>query len=134
MIMPYGKIAYIGQMTTQANMVMTNKSAFIDLNNVVYFCGNALVADYTAGSVLATLPSDMMFPLQIVVIPVCVKESDADQPTVVPMTINTDGTIEIGIDLSDADLYLSGVFFTTNSRYYTPEIGNVYPNNTSPLA
>lgn len=131
--MPYGKIAYIGQMIVQSNMVMTNKSAFIDLNNVVYFCGNAMVADYTAGEVLATLPDEMMFPLQTVVIPVCVTEADAIIPTVVPMTVNTDGTIEIGADLADADLYLSGVSFTANSRYYTPEIGNVYPNNTSPL-
>lgn len=131
--MPYGKIAYIGQMTVQSNMVMTNKSAFIDLNNVVYFCGNAMVADYTAGDVLATLPDEMMFPLQTVVIPVCVQEADAVAPTVVAMTVNTDGTIEIGTDLNDADLYLSGVSFTANSRYYTPEIGNVHPNNTSPL-
>ena len=55
------------------------------------------------------------------------------QTRTVPMKIDSNGNVSLMQDFDSATVHLAGFQFTANSRYYTPESGNVYANNTSPL-
>ena len=59
--------------------------------------------------------------------------SSSTQTRTVPMKIDNNGNVSLMQDFDSATVHLAGFQFTSNSRYYTPEIGNVYANNTSPL-
>lgn len=50
------------------------------------------------------------------------------------LTVGTDGTLSFDKNIENGVIYLNGIQFTSNSKYYTPEIGNIYNNGTSPLS
>lgn len=61
------------------------------------------------------------------------ESSSSAQTRTVPLKIASNGNVSLMQGFDSATVHLSGFQFTANSRYYTPEIGNVYANNTSPL-
>ena len=129
--MPYGRIFSIGQMTLEEATSMDNLTAYLDMNNVVYFCGNATLTNYTAEMPFATLPDDAMVPSSTLLVPICVTSDGATRLTYLIVDVN--GELSLPFDYQSATVHMDGISFTVNDRYYTPEIGNVYPNNTSPM-
>ena len=131
--MPYTTIGSIGEMTLGEGVSMGNKMAMLTRNNIVCFGDDATLMNYTAGQTLATLPDTLFRPLVTVLVPVCLTPSNGI-PSYAVMTVTTEGTISINENVDSGTLHLAGVCFTVNSRYYTPQIGNIYNNGTSPLS
>lgn len=134
--MPYRVIGAIGEMALATGVTMVNKAAVMTLDNQVMFCGNMTIANYAQNTVLATLPDEQMWPSEPVVIPCWLQtnQSGNQQYTMVGIGIQTDGTLVMGRNVQNGVLFLNGAQFTANSKYYTPEIGNIYNNGTSPLS
>ena len=130
--MPYTVIGGIGVMELAEGCTMANPANVMTLNNQVMFCGDAQLTGYTAGSTFATLSEEGLFPEEPVVIPVCV--TSGSSTSVVPLTVQVDGGLELPSDYTSATVHLNGVQFTANSKYYTPAIGNIYNDGTSPLS
>ena len=131
--MAYTVIGGIGVMTLGEGVTMPNPANVMTLNNQVMLCGDAELSEYRAGSVIATLSEDSLCPGEDVVIPVCVT-SDGET-RIAALTVNPLGEISLPFDYANgATVHLNGIQFTANSQYYTPEIGNIYNNGTSPLS
>lgn len=129
--MPYTGIGAIGVMTLAENATMANPANVMTLNNQVMLCGDCSLEGYTAGTAFATLSEETIWPSAAVVIPVCVTEDSGTR--IAPLTVSTAGELSLPIDYASATVHLNGVEFTANSKYYTPEIGNIYNDGTSPL-
>ena len=130
--MPYTVIGGIGVMTLADNCTMQNPANVMTLNNQVMLCGDAVLSNYSANATFATLSDEGMFPTSVVVIPVCV--TSESQTRLTYLTILTNGELSLPFDYTEATVHLNGIQFTANSKYYTPEIGNIYNNGTSPLS
>ena len=111
---------------------MENPANVMTLNNQVMFCGDAQLANYSANASFAALSDEGMFPTNVVVIPVCV--TSESQTRLTYLTVQTNGELSLPFDYNEATVHLNGIQFTANSKYYTPEIGNIYNNGTSPLS
>lgn len=130
--MPYTVIGGIGVMTLADNCSMQNPANVMTLDNQVMFCGNATLTNYTAGSTFATLSETSLAPDEAVIVPVCV--TSEGQTRIACLSVGVDGALSLPFDYMEAIVHLNGVMFSSNSKYYTPEIGNVYNNGTSPLS
>jgi hypothetical protein len=128
--MAYSTIAAIGTMTLAPTLVSPNTCAFMTLNNIVNFCGNIrTINQVNANATIATLPDESMFPDYPVMFPVYAGTS------LVQMQVTTNGEIKPSTAIPPmTTIYLNGISFGVNSKYYTPEIGNIYNNGTSPLS
>lgn len=127
--MAYTQIANIGVITT--NFTSTNPCNMQTLNNVIMLCDDLEITNYNANDVLLTLSDSSMFPNTEIVIPVCVTEGI--QTRIAPLTINIAGELSLPFTYTSAIVRLNGICFHVNSQYYTPAIGNIYNNGTSPL-
>lgn len=123
--MPYTKLGDLQLLTLSSNATTDNKCTVMSLNNSVSFMGNIELTGYAANTVFATL-AESMRPTSEVVIPVYIEDELAK------MTISSNGEMSLAID-ADGILYLNGIVFSANSRYYNAEIGNNFPQGSSPL-
>lgn len=130
--MPYTVIGGIGVMTLGEGVTMANPANVMTLNNQVMLCGDATLANYVEGATIATLSEESLFPGEDVVIPVCVT-SDGET-RIAPLTVSDAGVLSLPFSYTAATVHLNGIQFTANSQYYTPEIGNIYNDGTSPLS
>lgn len=126
--MPYTIIGGIGEMIAADNADIHNKANILTLNNVVMLCDNVNLTDYTAGETFLTLSEESFFPDTNVNIPIVVNNQ------LTWLTITTDGELKLPNSYETAVVCLNGIMFSVNSKYYTPEIGNVFNNGTSPLS
>lgn len=146
--MPYTVIGAIGELELASGTSASsgNKCALMSLNNEVMFCDNLFVENAESDSAIAVLPDETMYPMDSVTIPVKVTtptapltayEHDngiiANHLPFAQLTISNSGELSLDRELSNCTVYLRGLSFNSNSRYYTPEIGNIYNNGTSPL-
>lgn len=123
--MPYTKLGDLQLLTLSSNATTDNKCTVMSLNNSVSFMGNIELTGYATNTAFATL-AESMRPTSEVVIPVYI----GDELT--KMTIYPNGEMALAID-ADGILYLNGIVFSANSRYYNAEIGNNFPQGSSPL-
>lgn len=123
--MPYTKLGDLQLLTLSSTAETDNKCTVMSLNNSVSFMGNITLTGYAANTAFATL-AESMRPTSDVVIPVYIEDE------LTKMTISADGTMKLAID-ADGILYLNGIVFSANSRYYNAEIGNNFPQGSSPL-
>lgn len=129
--MSYTVIGGIGEMLLEDVASMSNKANVMTLNNVVLLCGDCTLAAYTANSVFATLSEEDLYPGTEVRVPVCVTSEGETRLTF--LTVGTEGALSLPFDYASAVVHLNGICFNVNSKYYTPEIGNIFNNGTSPL-
>lgn len=130
-MMPYRVIAAVGEMTLADTAAMTNKANVMTLDNVVMLCGDCTLTNYTAGAAFATLSEESIFPEEAVTVPVCVTSDGQTRLTF--LAVGIDGTLSLPFDYASATVHLNGICFNSNSKYYTPEIGNIFNNGTSPI-
>lgn len=131
--MAYGLIASIGEMIAADGVTFDNGNpcAFMDLNNVIYFCDDITVNGIQTGVTILTLPDETMFPNIETVIHVPT-ETVSGNMSMSFLTVDTSGHIKI-LGNPATTYHLAGYSFHINGRYYNPEIGNIYNNGSSPL-
>lgn len=129
--MPYTNIGAIGEIELADNAASENKANIMTLNNVIMFGGDVVLVDYHANDTFATLSEDTLYPSSPVKVPCVVTSENTDRIAV--LTVNDDGTMALPFDYESATVHLSSVLVSTNNKWYTPEIGNIYNNGTSPL-
>ena len=128
--MAYTHIANIG--TAQSSFTIANPANIQTLDNIIMFCDDIEIANYTAGDDIVKLVSNTMYPASSMIIPVCV--TDSGVTAIEPLTIADTGELSLQSSHTLATVHLNGICFHANSQYYTPAIGNIYNNGTSPLS
>lgn len=129
--MPYTVIGDIGEYELDSSGTAENKCNILTLNNVVMLCDNVTVNDYMALDPLIKLSSEQFYPESEICIPICIEENNSF--LIKPLHVNTNGELYLDDSYENATIYLNGICFNVNSKYYTPYIGNIYNNGTSPL-
>ena len=124
--MPYTKLGDLQLLTLADTATTDNDCTVMSLNNSVSFMGNIELVEYTAYSTFATL-AESMRPTKEIAIPVYIEDK------LTKLTISPNGEMAIAIN-ADGILYLNGIVFSANSRYYNAEIGNNFPQGSSPLS
>lgn len=130
--MPYTVIGGIGVIST--SHLTANPCNIQTLNNVIMLCDDIEIATggYTANDTLLTLSDPEMFPDTEIVVPICVTEGTTTRTA--PLTINLAGEFSLPFSYAAGTIvHLNGICWHVNSKYYTPAIGNIYNNGTSPL-
>ena len=127
--MAYNRLGNIGVVTT-ANTV-TNPCNIQTLDNIIMLCDDVELINYTADDVILTLSDSSMFPAQDIVFPVCVTEQTGTRTAA--CTFHDDGTFTLPFSYTSATVHFNGICLHVNSVYYTPTIGNIYNNGSSPL-
>lgn len=129
--MPYTVIGGIGEIQLADNAISENKANIMTLNNVIMFGGDIVLVDYHANEPFATLSEETLYPALPVKVPCIVTSENTDR--IVALTVHDDGTLTLPFNYDSATVCLSGVLVNTNNKWYTPKIGNIYNNGTSPL-
>lgn len=127
--MAYTVLGNIGTITTSHST--SNPCCIQSKDNIVMFCDDLDVSNYTANDVLLELPDASMYPSTEIIIPVCVTENNNTR--IAPLTVNIAGELSLPFSYTSATVHLNGICWHVNSQYYTPSIGNIYNNGTSPL-
>ena len=115
----------------------SNPCNLMTLNNIGMLCDDIVIDSYTADNILITFSeTNLMSPDYDLKIPVVITKDASTTPTdsIEILEIHNDGTISLPISLTDAIVHTNGILFHFNSKYYTPAIGNIYDNGTSPLS
>lgn len=126
--MPYTVIGGIGEVIPTSNTTIHNKCNILTLNNVVMLCDNVTITNYAAGSTFLKLSDESFYPTTPISIPVVVNNE------LTFLGIDASGEFRLPKSYDNATVYLNGIMFSVNSKYYTPEIGNIYNNGTYPLS
>lgn len=129
--MPYGVIGGIGVMTPGTGVTMENPCNILSLNNVIYLCDDMQLKNYTAKSPLATLSEEDFFPSKEAIIPCFLEQGGTIE--LVALHLDMTGQFYLDEDVADGTLHTNGLCLNVNSRYYTPEIGNIYNDSSSPI-
>lgn len=131
--MPYTVIGAVGEVTIVDDTMAAfdNRGNILTLNNVAMLCGDCTLSDYVGGMPFAQFSEQAFDPAIELKVPVCV--TSEGQTTIEVLTITPGGEIQLSKDYDSAIVHLSGIVMNMNSKYYTPEIGNIYDNSTSPL-
>lgn len=133
--MAYGMIGAIGECTlanSNYSFVHGNPCALMTLGNVVMLCDDVhITGSYTSGNTIMTLPDSAMFPDHDILVPIVTTRGTTNYARY--MKVKTDGTISVLHGTSDFDIHFDGILFHVNNKYYTPAIGNIYDNGSSPL-
>ena len=126
--MPYGKIGGVGtiSLSTGFSFENSNPANIITVDNIVMLCDNVVVTgNYIKDSVFLTLSSTIMAPASTVRIPIVVYSDDNYELDI--LSINTNGEMSINNSFKNCTIHLNGICWQANSKYYTPDIGNIYP-------
>lgn len=136
--MPYTILGDIGELQLVSQYASwrstttepANPCVILTLTNDVIICGNIVIrAGYSANTVFAVLPESMR-PAQTLRVPIYDSANNACF-----LLVSPNGNITLNrSESSIAVIFTSGITFNVSSRYYNPEIGNIYNNGTSPLS
>ena len=118
--MPYNKLGNLQTLTLSNDVQCDNPCCILTLDCIVQLMGNMHLNGYEANTAIATLPTSMR-PLDEICIPVYL------DTTLKQLIVTVDGDVTAGL------LYTNGVSFNVCDRYYNSEIGNNFPQGTSPL-
>ena len=124
--MPYSKLGDLQTLTLADNVQCDNSCCILTLDCTVQLMGNMHLDGYGANTPLATLPTSMR-PIDEIRIPVYLDTA------VRQLTITPEGELELGEDVVAGTLYANGLSFNVCDRYYNTDIGNNFPQGTSPL-
>ena len=146
--MPYAVLGDLQTLTLGEGVTCDNPCCILTLNNIVMIMGNMVLENYAQGSPILTLPESMT-PTSKCVLPCYVDMPNATMTAVtkaslgitigyypyelIPVTLETSGVLTAPIDATSATLFTNGMTFNANDRYYNSDIGNNFPQGTSPL-
>ena len=124
--MPYNKLGNLQTLTLSNNVECDNPCCILTLDCIVQLMGNMHLNGYEANTPLATLPTSMR-PIDEICIPVYLDTA------VKQLIITPEGTLKLSEDVVAGMLYTNGLSFNVCGRYYNSDIGNNFPQGTSPL-
>ena len=124
--MPYSKLGDLQTLTLSDGVRCGNPCCILTLDCIVQLMGNMHLDGYGANAPLATLPASMR-PVDEICIPVYLDTA------VRRLTVTPEGELKLGEDVVAGTLYTNGVSFNVCDRYYNADIGNNFPQGTSPL-
>ncbi len=124
--MPYNRLGDLQTLTLADNVQCDNPCCILTLDCTVHLMGNMRLDGYDANAPLATLPTSMR-PIDEICIPVYLDTA------IRQLTITPEGELELGEDVAAGMLYANGLSFNVCDRYYNADIGNNFPQGTSPL-
>ena len=124
--MPYNKLGDLQTLTLSDDVRCDNPCCILTLDCTVHLMGNMRLSGYVADTAIATLPASMR-PLDEIRLPVYLDSA------VKRLIVTPGGEIRLGEDVPAGLLYTDGVSFNVCGRYYNSDIGNNFPQGTSPL-
>lgn len=124
--MPYNKLGNLQTLTLSNDVQCDNPCCILTLDCTVQLMGNMHLNGYEANTPLATLPTSMR-PIDEICIPVYLDTA------VKQLIITSEGELKLGEDVVAGMLYTNGLSFNVCGRYYNTDIGNNFPQGTSPL-
>lgn len=124
--MPYNKLGDLQTLTLSDDIRCDNPCCILTLDCTVQLMGNMHLNGYEADTAIATLPVSMR-PLDEICLPVYLDTA------IRQLTVTPEGEIRLGEDVVAGLLYTNGVSFNVCDRYYNSDIGNNFPQGTSPL-
>lgn len=124
--MPYNKLGDLQTLTLSDGVQCDNPCCILTLDCTVQLMGNMRLNGYGANTPLATLPASMR-PIGEIRIPVYLDTA------VKRLTVTPGGELKLGEDVAAGMLYTDGLSFNVCGRYYNTDIGNNFPQGTSPL-
>ena len=124
--MPYNKLGDLQTLTLADNVQCDNSCCILTLDCTVQLIGNMHLNGYEANTPLATLPTSMR-PIDEICIPVYLDTA------IKQLIITPEGELKLGEDVVAGMLYTNGLSFNVCDRYYNTDIGNNFPQGTSPL-
>lgn len=124
--MPYDKLGDLQTLTLADNVQCDNPCCILTLDCTVDLMGNMHLNGYEANTPLATLPTSMR-PIDEICIPVYLDTA------IKQLIITPEGELKLGEDVVAGMLYTNGLSFNVCDRYYNTDIGNNFPQGTSPL-
>lgn len=124
--MPYNKLGDLQTLTLADNVQCNNPCCILTLDCTVHLMGNMHLNGYEANTPLATLPTSM-WPIDEICIPVYLDTA------IKQLIITPEGELKLGEDVVAGMLYTNGLSFNVCDRYYNTDIGNNFPQGTSPL-
>lgn len=124
--MPYNKLGDLQTLTLSNDVQCDNPCCILTLDCTVQLMGNMHLNGYEANTAIATLPTSMR-PLDEICLPAYLDTA------IKQLIITPEGEIRLGEDVVAGLLYTNGVSFNVCDRYYNSDIGNNFPQGTSPL-
>lgn len=124
--MPYNKIGDLQTLTLSNDVQCDNPCCILTLDCTVHLMGNMHLNGYEANTAIATMPTSMR-PLDEICVPAYLDTA------IKQLIISPEGEIKLGEDVVAGMLYTNGVSFNVCDRYYNADIGNNFPQGTSPL-
>lgn len=124
--MPYNKLGDLQTLTLPDNVRCDNPCCILTLDCTVQLMGNMHLNGYGADTAIATLPTSMR-PLDEICLPVYLDTS------LKQLIVTPEGEVKLGEDAVAGTLYTNGMSFNVCDRYYNADIGNNFPQGTSPL-
>lgn len=124
--MPYNKLGDLQTLTLSNYVQCDNPCCILTLDCTVQLMGNMHLNEYEANTPLATLPTSMR-PIDEICVPVYLDTA------LKQLIITPEGEIRLGEDVIAGLLYTNGLSFNVCDRYYNADIGNNFPQGTSPL-
>lgn len=124
--MPYNKLGDLQTLTLADNVQCDNSCCILTLDCTVQLMCNMRLDGYGANTPMATLPTSMR-PVDRICIPVYLDTA------VKQLIITPEGELKLGEDVAAGMLYTNGLSFNVCGRYYNADIGNNFPQGTSPL-
>lgn len=121
--MPYTRLGDLDSLVLNNKATCDNPCCILTMNNEVILMGNIYLNDYTAGEVVATLPESMR-PNEDIFFSAYL---DMD---LIRVNVNSKGEIIIYQDATGG-LYLNGIEFNVNDKYYNSDLGNNYKQGTT---
>nr|DAL84349.1 MAG TPA: hypothetical protein [Caudoviricetes sp.] len=124
--MPYNKLGDLQTLTLSDNVQCDNPCCILTLDCIVQLMDNMQLNGYEANTALATLPTSMR-PIDEICVPVYLDTA------IKQLIITPEGEIKLRENVVTGMLYTNGVSFNVCDRYYNADIGNNFPQGTSPL-
>lgn len=124
--MPYNKLGDLQTLTLSDDVQCDNPCCILTLDCTVQLMGNMHLNGYEANTAIATLPTSMR-PLDEICLPIYLDTS------LKQLIIGPEGEIKLNEDVVAGLLYTNGASFNVCDRYYNSDIGNNFPQGTSPL-
>ena len=124
--MPYNKLGDLQTLTLSNDVQCDNPCCILTLDCTVQLMGNMHLNGYEANTAIATLPTSMR-PLDEICLPAYLDTA------IKQLIVTPEGEIKLGEDVVTGMLYTNGVSFNVCGRYYNADIGNNFPQGTSPL-
>lgn len=124
--MPYNKLGDLQTLTLSDDVQCDNPCCTLTLDCTVQLMGNMHLNGYEANTAIATLPTSMR-PIDEICLPAYLDTS------LKQLIVTPEGEIKLGEDVIAGLLYTNGMSFNVCDRYYNADIGNNFPQGSSPM-